>query len=79
MLNSWGYNIRPNYAFLAVFAVPKKTKGPILRIGNQVLVKNAGVRGSCKLADQWHKDHYIVIDQPNDDIPIYKDKREGAR
>ena len=52
-----------NYDFKAISS--------ILKVGDQVLFKNAGVRGSCKLTDQWHKDPYIVIDQPNDGIPVY--------
>ena len=43
-----------------------------------MLVKNAGVRGRRKLADRWEKDPYIVIDQPNEDIPVYRVKHEGA-
>ena len=49
-----------------------KARSSVLRPGDPVLVKNAGVRGKCKLADRWEKDPYIVIDQPNDDIPVYK-------
>jgi hypothetical protein len=32
-----------------------------------------------KLADKWEHDPYIVISQPNHDIPVYQVKREGAR
>ncbi|MCG8032585.1 MAG: DDE-type integrase/transposase/recombinase, partial [Candidatus Thiodiazotropha taylori] len=56
-----------------------KARSSVLEPGDRVLVKNAGVRGRCKLADRWEKDPYIVIDQPNDDIPVYKVKREGTR
>ena len=56
-----------------------KARSSVLRPGDQVLVKNAGVRGKCKLADRWEKDPYIVIDQPNDDIPVYKVRPEGTR
>ena len=56
-----------------------KARSSVLRPGDRVLVKNAGVRGKCKLADRWEKDPYIVIDQPNDDIPVYKVRREGKR
>ena len=50
----------------------------VLRIGDRVPVNNAGIRGRCKLADWWVKGPYIVIDQPNDDIPVYRVKREGG-
>ena len=33
---------------------------------------NASIRGTCKLVDRWEKDTYIVIDQPNGDIPVYR-------
>ena len=56
-----------------------RARSSVLRIGDRVLVKNAGIRGRCKLADRWEKNPYIVIDQPNDDIPVYRVKREGAR
>ena len=48
-----------------------RARSSVLRIGDRVLVKNAGIRGRCKLADRWEKNPYIVIDQPNDDIPVY--------
>ena len=44
-----------------------------------MLVKNAGIRGKSKLADLREKNPYVVIDQPNDDIPVYRVKRESAR
>ena len=44
-----------------------------------MLVKRASVRGRCKLVDWLEKDPYIAIDQPNDDIPVYRVKHEGAR
>ena len=56
-----------------------RARSSVLRIGNRVLVKNAGIRGRCKLADRWEKNPYIVINQPNDDIPVYRVKCEGAR
>ena len=56
-----------------------RARGSVLRPGDRVLVRNAGVRGKCKLADRWEKDPYLVIDQPNDDVPVYMVKREGSR
>ena len=48
-----------------------RARSSVLRPGDRVLVRNAGVRGKCKLADRWEKDPYLVIDQPNDDVPVY--------
>ena len=56
-----------------------RARSSVLRIGDRVLVKNADIRGRCKLADWWEKNPYIVIDKPNDDIPVYRVKSEGAR
>ena len=56
-----------------------RARSSVLRPGDRVLVRNAGVRGKCKLADRWEKDPYLVIDQPNDDVPVYMVKREGSR
>ena len=56
-----------------------RVRSSVLRPGDRVLVKNAGVRGKCKLADRWEKDPYIVMDQPNIDVPVYMVKREGRR
>ena len=42
-------------------------------------MRNAGVRGKCKLADRWEKDPYVVIDQSNVDVPVYMVKQEGSR
>ena len=44
--------------------------------GDRVLVKNVGLKGKCKLADRWSKDIYFVIDQPNQDLPIFQVKPE---
>ena len=54
-----------------------RARSSVLRIGDRVLVKNAGIRGRCKLADRWEKNPYIVIDQPTNYIPVYRG--EGAR
>lgn len=44
--------------------------------GDRVLVKNVGQKGKCKLADRWSKEIYVVIDQPNPDLPIFQVKQE---
>ena len=32
-----------------------------------------------KLADRWSEEVYVVIDQPNSDIPVYRVKLEVGR
>ena len=45
-----------------------------------MLVKNTGLKGKHKLADKWKPDIYIVTDQPNKDILVYKVRPEdGSR
>ena len=43
--------------------------------GDRVLARNVGVRGKRKIADRREKDVYLVVDQPNKDIPVYIVKR----
>ena len=50
-----------------------------LQPGDRVLARNVGVRGKRKIADRWEKDVYLVVDQPNKDIPVYIVKREHGR
>ena len=47
--------------------------------GDRVLVRNVGLKGKNKLADKWEKEVYLVVDQPNRDIPVYLVKREHGR
>ena len=44
-----------------------------------MLVKNVGIRGKHKIGDQWEQEPYVVIDQPNDDIPVYEVRRQHTR
>jgi hypothetical protein len=46
--------------------------------GDRVLVRNVGLKGKCKLADRWSKTIYIVVDQPNLDLPIFQVKPEDS-
>ena len=57
----------------------RKARSSVLFPGDRVLVKNVSIRGKHKLADRWEHDPYIVVSQPNFDIPVYEVKREGAR
>ena len=59
--------------------------GPCLRnqgyISNRdILVRNVGPKGQGKLANFWHNIPYVVVKQPNPDIPVYvvtPEKGEG--
>lgn len=48
-------------------------------VGDKVLVKMVGIRGRHKLADRWCRDVYVVISQPNPDIPVFRVRKEFAR
>ena len=47
--------------------------------GDLVLVQKVGVKGKHKIGDKWEHDPYIVISQPNDDIPVYEVRRDNSR
>lgn len=49
-----------------------------LQPGDRVLVRNVGLKGKHKLADRWEEDPYIVISQPDEDIPVYQVKKENS-
>ena len=57
----------------------KRVRGGTVEVGDRVLVRNTGVRGKCKLANRWEDLAYIVIEQPNLEIPVYRVKQEGKR
>ena len=56
-----------------------RAKAARLLAGDRVLVKVLAHEGKHKLADKWTADIYIVVDQPNVDIPVYKVKREDGQ
>jgi hypothetical protein len=47
--------------------------------GDLVLVRNVTVRGKHKICDKWENEPYLVVDQPNPDIPVYDVRRNGPR
>jgi hypothetical protein len=42
-------------------------------------VRNVGLKGKHKLADKWGRDVYIVVEQPNPDVPVFLVKKEHGR
>ena len=54
-----------------------RARAAILEVGDRVLVKVLAVKGTNKIADKWEDCPYVVIDQPNPDIPVYKVQREN--
>jgi hypothetical protein len=57
-----------------------RIRGVAIKPGDRVLVKVVSFDGKHKLADRWEQDPYIVVSQPNTDIPVYnlsKENNEG--
>ena len=55
-----------------------KVRGATLEVGDRVLVKTLAFDGKHKLADRWDEFAYIVISQPNKDIPVFVVEREDG-
>ena len=49
----------------------RKSQAAVLAKGDKVLVRKLHFSGKHKLANKWEPDIFVVIDQPNDDIPVY--------
>ncbi|XP_078332152.1 uncharacterized protein LOC144625379 [Crassostrea virginica] len=55
-----------------------KVRESTVQVGDRVLIRNVGLKGKNKLADKWARDIYIVINQPNSDIPVFQVKKESG-
>ncbi len=56
-----------------------KVKGANIEIGDLVLMKNVGLKGKNKLADKWKDEVFVVISQPNPDVPVFKIRLENGK
>ena len=54
-------------------------RSSVLQSGDRVLVRNVGLKGKHKLADRWERNPYVIISQPNPDIPVYEVQLENSR
>lgn len=57
----------------------QKIRGACLKIGDRVLVKKLAFKGRHKLEDRWEKDQYVVLEQPNAEIPVYTVQHEDGK
>ena len=55
-----------------------KVREATLGVGDRVLIRKVGLKGRNKLADRWDKHSYIVIEVPNEGVPVYKVQRESG-
>ena len=55
-----------------------KVRESTLDVGDRVLIRNVGLKGKNKLADKWAKDPFIVVDQPDRNIPVFKVRKESG-
>lgn len=54
-----------------------KARGTVIQPGGKVLVKIVAFDSPRKFSDKWEENPYIVIIQPNRDIPVYKVKKKN--
>ena len=55
-----------------------RVRGAAIQKGDRVLVKIVAFEGKHKLANTWEDTPYVVMDQPNPDIPVYTVIREDG-
>lgn len=57
----------------------QKAKAAMIRPGDIVLFRNVTLRGKTKIADKWESDPYVVLSQPDKNIPVYQIRKQRAR
>ena len=57
----------------------EKVRGATVQVGDRVLVKNVGLKGRNKLANKFKSEPYLVVKQPNADIPVFVVESESGR
>lgn len=50
----------------------QKVRYTRLDIGDKVLIRKVGMKGTNKLSDRWDEEIYVVLSRPNPDIPVYR-------
>ena len=53
-----------------------RTRGNVLYPGDRILVRQVAFQGKHKIADKWQDTVYVVVSQPNPDIPVYRVRPE---
>ena len=55
-----------------------KIRGGKVEVGDRVLVKIVAFEGRHKLSNKWEDEPYVVLRQPNPDIPVYVVRKESG-
>ena len=55
-----------------------RARAATLRVGDRVLVRIVAYDGKHKIADKWEDNPYLIISQPNEDIPVFTVRREDG-
>ena len=50
----------------------RKIRCTKIEVGDTVLVRQKAFKGKHKIQDRWELSHYKVLEQPNEDIPVFK-------
>ena len=59
-----------------------RVRGAVPEIGDEVLVRQVGLVGKHKLADLWEAEPYVILDRPDEKLPVYtvqKASRQGPK
>ena len=54
-----------------------KVREATVNVGDRVLIRKVGLKGRNKLADKWNKDPYVIVSQPDPNIPVFQVKKES--
>ena len=57
----------------------KKMRGAVPQIGDRVLLKRVGFTGKHKLENRWEEEVYVILEQPHENIPVYRIQREDGK
>lgn len=57
----------------------RKAKAAKIQVGDKVLVKVLAFEGKHKLADKFEEQQYTVIEQPNEDTPVFKVRSQDGK
>ncbi|KAL6461075.1 hypothetical protein MHYP_G00310410 [Metynnis hypsauchen] len=55
-----------------------KVTAAAIDVGDRVLVRNVGLRRKHKIADRWEPNVYVVVKQPDENIPVYVVREENG-